>query len=190
MHLAKYGGLFQEKEKASNWWLNIGDCRFNPWSVNSKDQATTSVIIRPQRKISQKSEHLTLPTWGVLEDLEPWDLWEVILGGDSKFRESVKLRHGLPGQLSPQWAEFQWPEPDSTFPKLGSQPRSRQWVGEFHYVPLRLLFKMANESRFLELTVGLAWRRKTVGRKVSGVGKVMVNSLFFFFFFTGKTGGD
>lgn len=62
-------------------------------------------------------------------------------------------------------------------------------MGEFHYVPLRLLFKMANESRFLELTVELAWRRKTLGRKVSGVGKVMVNSLFFFFF-TGKTGGD
>lgn len=36
---------------------------------------------------------------------------------------------------------------------------------------------------------GLAWRRKTLGRKVSGVGKVVVNSLFFFFF-TGETGGD
>lgn len=41
--------------------------------------------------------------------------------------------------------------------------------------------KWQMRGRFLELTVGLAWRRKTVGRKVSGVGKVMVNSLFFFF---------
>ena len=44
---------------------------------------------------------------------------------------------------------------------------------------------MANESRFLELT---AQRGKALGRKVSGVGKVLVNSLFFFF--TGETGED
>ena len=36
----------------------------------------------------------------------------------------------------------------------------------------------------------LAQRGKTLGRKVSGVGNVLVNSLFFFFFFTGETGGD
>lgn len=76
----------------------------------------------------------------------------------------MKLRHGLPGQLSPQ-AEFQWPELDSTFPKLGRQPGSRQWVGEFHYVPLRLLFKMANESRFLELTVGVSMEEKDPRQK-------------------------
>lgn len=38
---------------------------------------------------------------------------------------------------------------------------------------------MANESRFLELT---AQRGKALGRKVSGVGKVLVNLLFFFFY--------
>ena len=159
------------------WILVTVILTLDQWTPRTKP--TSSVVIRPQIKISQISEHLTLPSWGILEDLEPWDLWEVTLGGDSKFRESVKLRHGLPSQLSPRGAEFQWPEPDSAFARLGGQPGSRQWVGEFLYVPLWLLFKMANVSSGTHGGVGT--EEEELGGKVSGIGKVLVNSLFFFF---------
>ena len=51
-------------------------------------------------------------------------------------------------------------------------------MGEFLYVPLWLLFKMANVSSGTHGGVGT--EEEELGRKVSGIGKVLVNSLFFF----------
>lgn len=60
-------------------------------------------------------------------------------------------------------------------------------MGEFLYVPLQLLFKMANENRFLELTVSTEGKDPRQKSEWSWEG---VGQLAFFFFFTGETGGD
>ena len=53
-------------------------------------------------------------------------------------------------------------------------------MGEFLYVPLQLLFKMANENRFLELTVSTEGKDPRQKSEWSWDG---VGQLAFFFFF-------